>query len=80
LPRLPNALRDAFLREKPFITVDEYVTVKCPACGRVDQAQERRFFGIFGPSAVRFMVALIVGAVLVAVGFVIVREFARFVR
>lgn len=68
---LPNAVEDIALRRKPYVPLDRYLTVTCPKCGHVEDAVERRFFGIFGPRAIRRFLFLFVAAVIAAVGYVL---------
>jgi len=67
LPPLHGAIARILYDSRAHIGVGEYVYAVCPACGHKDWAEERRFWGVFGPRAIYavslLLVLLIVGAV-----------------
>lgn len=70
-PVLPSAAQDIAFRAEPYVPLDRYLTVTCPKCGHVEDAKERRFFGVFGPSVMRGFVFLFVAAMICAIAYVI---------
>lgn len=71
VPDLPSATEDIAFRPEPYVGLDRYLTVTCPNCNHVEDARERRFFGIFGPAAIRGFVFLLLAAMIVVVAYVI---------
>jgi len=71
VPILPSAIKEIVFRSDSRVALDKYLSVTCPRCGHVEDANERRFFGVFGPKAVRVFLFLFVAAMIAAVAYVI---------
>ena len=59
LSEAPRPL-DVFTTTKTHIPLEEFTQVNCAACGHVDLATERRFFGVMRPRALQIVVGAIV--------------------
>lgn len=55
----PRAL-DILTTAKTYIPLEEFTHVTCAACGHVDLATQRRFFGLLGPRVLQIAVGVIV--------------------
>ena len=71
VPSLPSATEEIAFQPESRVSLDRYLTATCPNCGHVDDAKERRFFGVFGPMAIRGFVFLFVAAMIVVIAYVI---------
>lgn len=59
---------DVLTTTETYIPLEAFTHVSCPACGRVELAEERRFFGALGPRGLQILVgAMLFGFVLAVV-------------
>ena len=75
LPSLPSAAEDIAFRKEPYVSPEKYLTVTCPQCGNIEDAKERRFFGVLGPRGLRVVLTIFVAALIATVGYVIWTDF-----
>jgi len=71
LPALDSATEEIAFGSESRVSLEKYLTVTCPSCGHVEDAKERRFFGVFGPASIRGFLYFFVAAMIAVIAYVI---------